>query len=179
MRIALSGSAGTGKTTLGKQLALDLGLPYVEEGMRTLLERGLDMHSLDIEQQRQLIRDMWERQASQEDAASSGVVADRSSLDYAAFWMHYSLHEDVDATEAFLGQMIEHATSYDLVVLLPWGVIPLEADGVRSTNRFVQLRYQGILEGCLRRFLPAAKLLQVPETSSLEERRRFVLSALQ
>ena len=45
-RIALCGSAGTGKTTLGRALAEELDLPYIEEGMRRRLEGGLDVHSL-------------------------------------------------------------------------------------------------------------------------------------
>ena len=47
MKLALSGSAGTGKTTLGRRLAAETGLPYVPEGMREWLERpGADIHTL-------------------------------------------------------------------------------------------------------------------------------------
>lgn len=178
MKIALSGSAGTGKTTLAKKLAESLGVPYLEEGMRSRLESGLDLHALDMEGHRQLMRDMWSEQLALETAATGGFVADRSSLDFAAFWMHYGLYEDHEATEAFMASMCLHGESYDRVVLLPWGVLPLEADGVRTTNRWIQLRYQGILEGCLRRFLPEEELLVVPEVSDFEGRCEFVLTAL-
>ncbi len=179
MKLAFSGSAGTGKTTLAKLIASDLELPYFEESMRSLLEDGLDLHSLTIEEHRQLMRDMWDRQDALERDASSGFVADRSSLDYAAFWMHYGLYEDHEATESFMAHMCLHAETYDRVILLPWGVIQLESDGVRATNRWLQLRFQGILEGCLRRFLPEEKLLVVPDIADLEARRGFVLDALQ
>ena len=179
MKIALSGSAGTGKTTLARALSQELALPYFEEGMRSLLEGGLDLHSLNIEQHRQLMRDMWSAQEAQELGAVEGFVADRSSLDYAAFWLHYGLYEDREASDEFMAAMQAYAESYDHVVLLPWGVIQLQDDGVRTTNRWIQLRYQGILETCLKRFLPPAKLLVVPETGDFEVRKQFVLDAIQ
>ena len=45
-RIAISGSAGTGKTTLAKALAVRLQGPYLEDGFRKRLETGLDPHDL-------------------------------------------------------------------------------------------------------------------------------------
>ncbi len=54
-RIALSGSAGTGKTTLGRLLAERLGVPFIEEGMRARLERGLDVHRFDKDDWRKLV----------------------------------------------------------------------------------------------------------------------------
>ena len=40
-RLGLSGSAGTGKSTLGRALAAALDVPYLPEGMRSRLEAGL------------------------------------------------------------------------------------------------------------------------------------------
>ena len=44
--IGISGSAGTGKSTLGTRLASRLEVPYLPEGMRERLEGGLDLHRL-------------------------------------------------------------------------------------------------------------------------------------
>ncbi len=154
LRIALSGSAGTGKTTLGRKLADELGVPFVEEGMRRRIEGGFRPHGYGSREWAALIRELWDEQRAVEDAATGGFVADRSSLDFAAFWLHYGLHEDVDATELFVAEMREHAQRYDRIVLLPWGTLPLVDDGVRSTNRWTQLRYHGILEALLERMGP-------------------------
>ncbi|MEM7519096.1 MAG: histidine phosphatase family protein, partial [Planctomycetota bacterium] len=89
LRLAMSGSAGTGKTTLALRLAKDLGLAYIEEGMRRRLEAGFDLHALDQKGHRALIREMWNEQRAQERDASNGSIADRSPLDFAAFWLHY------------------------------------------------------------------------------------------
>jgi hypothetical protein len=170
MRVALSGSAGTGKTTLGQRLALDLELPYLEEGMRRRLEAGLDVHALGPGGMTALLEELWAEQRGAEAAASAGFVADRSSLDFAAFWLHYGLCHDEAGTERWMRAMREHVASYDRVVLLPWGVFSLVHDGVRSTNPWVQLRVQCILEGLLERFVPGGRLLRVPPLESLEQR---------
>lgn len=150
-RIAISGSAGTGKTTLGRALAAELGVPFVEEGMRRRLEAGFRPHGYGAREWAILVRELWDEHRAGEDAAVNGFVSDRSSLDFAAFWLHYGLHEDVEATERFVSDMRAHAERYDRIVLLPWGAIPLVDDGVRSTNRWTQLRFHSILEGLLSR----------------------------
>ena len=54
------------------------------------------------------------------------------------------------------------AHAYDAVVVLPWGALPLENDGVRSTNHWKQLHFQGLLEGLLGRFVGSDTLLRLP-----------------
>jgi broad specificity phosphatase PhoE/nicotinamide riboside kinase len=175
-RIAISGSAGTGKTTFGRQLAAELGVSFVEEGMRRRIERGFRPHGYGAREWAALIRDLWAEHRAAEESAVDGFVADRSSLDFAAFWLHYGLHEDVDATERFVEEMRAHAERYDRIVLLPWGAIPLVDDGVRSTNRWTQLRFQSILDGLLERMAPAC--FRITPEQSLESRVRSVLESV-
>lgn len=63
-------------------------------------------------------------------------------------------------------------------VLLPWGVLPLEVDGVRSSDRWIQLRYQAIVEGTLALFAPDERVFRVPATADLDSRVRLVLNTL-
>lgn len=172
-RIALSGSAGTGKTTLGRRLAQDLGLPFIEEGMRARLENGLILHGLEPKDWRVLMEDLWSEQAAAQEAAlesHKGYIADRSSLDFAAFWLHYGLYEDAEHTEDFIARMVEAAQTYDRVLLFPWGVLHLQADGVRSTNKWIQLRFQGIVERVLEQYLPEGVLHRIATSEDLEQR---------
>ena len=169
-RIALSGSAGTGKTSLGRALAESMGVPFIEEGMRARLEGGLDLHRLDSRQMWELLDELWREQVAREAAAPDGFVADRSSVDFAAFWMRFGFYYQQHAAQDFVPRMLEHARSYDGIVLLPWGAIPLVEDGVRSTNPWVQRHYQATVEGLLTRECPE-RLLRLPSAVVGLERR--------
>lgn len=176
-RIALSGSAGIGKTTLGRRLAQELDLPFIEEGMRTRLEAGLVLHDLDREQMVALLRELWDEQVAAEDAAieaHGGFVADRSSVDFAVFWMWYGFTRPEDAPQAFVDTALAHARRYDHVVLLPFGVLPLEADGFRSSNVWLQRKVHLLMSG-LHAERAAGDLLRVPDLTNLEDRVAWVL----
>jgi nicotinamide riboside kinase len=178
-RVALSGSAGTGKTTLGRALAERLGVPFLEEGMRRRIAGGLVLHDLSRAELRALVLELWREQRTLEERAPGGFVADRSSLDYAAFWLHYGLSDGDRESEGVVLELAHAARTYGRILLLPWGVLPLVHDGVRSTDRFVQLRFQTIVEGLLRRYAGPQQVLALPaEAAELDERLAYVLGDL-
>ena len=163
-KIAISGSAGVGKTTLGTDLAARLGVPFIPEGMRARLEAGLDLHGLDADGLRALVVDLFdEMMAAVAGARSGGFIADRSPIDFLAFWLYYGFAADSAATEAFAERCDAAMAEIDAVVVLPWGAIPLADDRVRSTNPWRQLHYQAVLEGLARRRVASEKLLFVPD----------------
>ena len=165
LRVALSGSAGTGKTTLGRALAERWGLPYIPEGMRERIERGLDLHTLGHEGLRALLTELWEEQVAREDAAiaaDGGFVADRSPLDFLAFWMLYGYCHDREATDRFSAQVAARLPALDRVIVLPFGALPLQDDGVRTPNPWVQRRFQATVEGLLLQELPPERLARMP-----------------
>lgn len=164
-RLALTGSAGVGKTSLGRLLAKQLDIPFIPEGMRTRIEAGLDLHTLSRERHRALLEELFEEMltaAGKAAATGGGFVADRCSIDCAAFWLYYGFGNDADATAGVFERAARALELYDLIVVLPWDGIPLAADGVRSANRWHQLHYQSLLEGLLARWAPEDRVAPMP-----------------
>jgi nicotinamide riboside kinase len=170
-RIALSGSAGVGKTTLGTALAESLGVPFVEEGMRARLEAGLDVHALDRDQHIALVEGLFDETGAALERAGDGFVADRSPIDFLAFWLYYGFAADVEATARFAARCDDAMGGVETIVVLPWGVIPLADDGIRTANPWRQLHYQALVEGLLGRRAAADKVhFLPPSVTDLEAR---------
>jgi nicotinamide riboside kinase len=149
MRIAFSGSAGTGKSSLAQRGASELGLPLIGEGMREYLERAkVDLHQLGHEGMRDLVYRLWEERKEAEARAQNGFVADRSSFDFAAFWLYYHYAQENPQTEILFSEALSE-DRYEQIWLLPWSRIPLTADGVRTPDRYVQLHLHLLVEGLL------------------------------
>ncbi|MFZ5482517.1 MAG: AAA family ATPase [Myxococcota bacterium] len=155
-RIAVSGSAGVGKTTLARALAERLDVPYIGEGMREYLERtGANLHDLGPTGVRSVVLALWEERKALEAAARDGFVADRSSYDFVAFWLYYHFAAPDRDTERLFAEALAPGR-YDRVYVLPWGRIPLVDDGVRTPNPYTQLHLQLLVEGVLGRHAPEA-----------------------
>lgn len=172
-RVALSGSAGTGKTTMGTALSERWGVPYVPEGMRERIEAGLNLRGLDAQSLRALIWELWDEQVDREDAAvraAGGFVSDRSPIDYLAFWLVYGFCEDDAETRRMEAATRARLDALDRVVVLPHGVLPLREDGVRAANPWVQLRFQAVVEGLLHRRVAPERLALMPALQNLSAR---------
>ena len=100
-------------------------------------------------------------------------------MDFAAIWLHYRFTEDQVATEGHFAETLGHVARYDHIVLLPWGVLPLVADGVRSPNPWIQRTFQATLEGLLYREVGAPRLAVLPPVVDLEARVRWVCDIAQ
>ncbi|TVR83888.1 MAG: hypothetical protein EA405_03065 [Rhodospirillales bacterium] len=165
-RLAVTGSAGVGKTTLATHLAQALQVPLIPEGMRARLESGLDLHALGRDGLRDLVCTLFDEAMAHTRAAvtaGEGFVADRCTLDFLAFWLFYGFGTDDTATSRMVDAAAAALVHYDAVVVLPWGAIPLADDGVRTANPWLQLHYQMLLEGLLARRCGSLPLLAMPE----------------
>jgi uroporphyrin-III C-methyltransferase len=162
-RIAVTGSAGSGKTTLARELAARLGLGVVpEEGRAWIEDGGPPLAQLAPAEARAVIEELWRRRVAAE-GSHAGFVADGCSLDLAARALHHGCAATGDTgTEALLEASGAHAASYDAILVLPWGGIPYERGDVRSAEPYMELRYQLVLEGLLRAHAVPARVHQLP-----------------
>lgn len=180
-RIGIAGSAGVGKTTLALTLAGTLDLPVLPEEMRARLEGGFSLHAISRrEHQEMLWNDVAALSARIGAAAAEGCVADRTPLDLAAFWFCNGFPVDREADTATLVSDCARATeAFDLVVVLPWGRVPLMDDGIRSTNPWHQLHTQTMIEGLCRRYVAEGRLaFMPPDVDEPDGRCRWVMRRL-
>lgn len=135
-RVAISGSAGVGKTTLAKQLAEALGVAFSADNVReTLIGMRFRSHrEMDSPLAIELCRRVRDQRIEFE-LAHQSFVADTSTVDNAAFWFR-RISQEVDATttDEFVRRCREHAPRYTHMILLPFGQVPLIDDGVRTAN---------------------------------------------
>jgi len=178
VKIAITGSAGTGKSTLAAALGERLGVSVVPEGMREYLERsGVNLHDLGPDGLRDLVLELWREREPLE--AVEGFVADRCSVDFAAFWLFYRFEHDPRTTQ-LQAAFSAHARRYDYVIMLPHGGITLASDGVRTTNTWTQLHFQILVEGMVERMVAPERVLQVPSRCcSMASRLDWLMPRLQ
>jgi uroporphyrinogen III methyltransferase/synthase len=178
-RIAISGSASVGKTSLVSALARSLGLNMLKEEMREYLESNrTDLSEQAPAQVADVLIRLWRKRQEQEVKARS-FVADNCSLDFAAYALYYGC-VDAENASILLSETAKQVAQYDAIFVLPWGVLPYSHDGIRTPNQYLQFRYQLIIEGLLRRHVDPARLHYIPETIvDLEERCQWVISKLE
>ena len=182
MRIAITGSAGTGKTALGQALAEHLNIAFVDDGLRRRIEAGLAFNKLD----RPAIKTLLVELANQSQAELAlaermhgGGVIERCSLDFLVLWLYHRLADDDQQTAAVMRQAVRDLASYDAIIIMPWGVLPLVDDGVRAANPWVQLHFQALLEGLAQAHVVAANLFCLPaEIAAPQARLDWVIERL-
>jgi nicotinamide riboside kinase len=160
---------------LGRRLAAELGLPFIPEGMREYLESGgPDLHSLGHAGVRKLVLRLWDERLEAEERHPA-FIADRSTYDFAAFWLYYHHAQVGDPDTDRLMALARRRDRYDLVALLPLGAIPFVADGIRSSDPWAQLHSHLLIEGMVRMCAPNVLTIT---TIALDDRVAEVRAAL-
>lgn len=178
LRIAICGSAGVGKTSLSNALAQELGNPCIREEMRDYLEdTSVDLTTLPASEVGRILIELWRNRVEKEQNIPASV-ADNSSLDFAVYALYYGC-VDKENAQILLEETIAHIATYDAIFVLPWGAIPYVTDGIRPANRYLQLRYQLILESLLRNHANPDKVYHLPShITELNDRREWALSII-
>lgn len=200
MKIAISGTSGTGKTTLARALATALSVPLFEENFSAVVEAAMrynDVQGDEGENRRMLQRkalssykstcDLWLNHRKQLSLSHSGYVADRCGFDILCRWI--TAHVPFDTT-ATLRQLISHcrmeSREYDLIVIPPltdWSMRPGKNERGLKRRYGLQnkLHSHSTLIGLIQQISTGPYLLlgsESPESDTTEGRLHEVLSAL-
>ncbi len=166
MKIAICGSAGTGKSTLAHALAESLEARWIAEGYDRLFDapgRVIRPRERLMRLVEQLVRDKHSAESS---AAKS--VSDRCPVDAFNLWLSWGFSRDQRATERFYRLCRESVRHFDLVVVLPYGALPLrqrEQAGDprrRQMNPWIQFHNHAAIVGIARQWVRPEKLLPIP-----------------
>jgi len=149
MKIALAGSAGTGRTTIAKQVALSIDhFPLTNlaksilrsEGFRYGTEQTVEEFLATKERQVYLYQCKKEKEGELED-----FVTDRSWLDLAAYCI-YGMQNNTDFDiSAFINDCKDEVEKYDAIIHIPWGRQPLQPNGTRTINPWFQFMIDSII----------------------------------
>lgn len=150
MRIAFSGSAGTGKSTIAEMTAARFSLPLVPEGVREYLasigkDSFRDMSSSEMfDMQLHILKTKVDAESNTLD-----FVADRTTADSMAYTLRWCAKTDTDVLKQYTDQCVSHLITYDMVFFCPWGAIEYKQDGLRSRHIYYQLEMEYLIYGIL------------------------------
>jgi predicted ATPase len=141
MRISLTGSSSTGKTTLAIALLKDRGFRkavnkfiYVD-GRELLREMGCQsMNKMSMQQQKEYQLRYYRKKIEKEENLDN-YITDRSFVDIAAYWLtRDTFDQSVQEQELLISPCKKLAMKYDYTFYLPSGSIEFEKDGYRPED---------------------------------------------
>ena len=142
MRIAISGSSSTGKTTLVEALFKQgvlgrFGLKVIWTDERAVL-RAMgcqDMALMNVEQLCEFQRG-YVRQKIDNETGGDDFITEHSYVDCAAYWVirDQRLNAAEVSEDELTTRCRQMAGQYAMHIVLPFGAVPFHADGCRSTD---------------------------------------------
>jgi nicotinamide riboside kinase len=141
VRIAISGSAGTGKTTLCHQIEDKFNIPVVSEGAREyLIENNLtlDEAKKDLKKFQYSILNNKVKKIDELIGKNLSFICDRSPIDNAVYAMLGSKKEDDFWVDKYNNECVEQLSKFTHIVTLPWDNFKIEEDGIRHTNKWTE-----------------------------------------
>lgn len=153
-RIGIVGSAGTGKSGLGRMIAARLDVPFLaaKDITRQILENEKYDWGSGVYVERFLARKECQDQilrgtvAQQEKHES--FVTDRTSIDLAAYAIA-ELRDETEKVNEIVAVCRGYAETYTHLLLCPWGVVPLEGNGIRTIDPWYQFTIHSLMLGVL------------------------------
>jgi len=165
MRIAISGSAGTGKTTLATALAAKWGCLLIAEHYDEFFDDNFDFIKPTNRLQHRIFEVLEDK--SQAENECSDFVADRCPVDLFNLWLSRGFGTNQRKTADLYNRCRSYIRKYDRIVVLPWSALPLTqveegASHRRVMNEWVQLYNHSTMIGLLQQWVTPDRLLPIP-----------------
>jgi hypothetical protein len=178
LKIALAGSAGTGRTIIAQRLGETLRLPVLTGIARRVLREDQYVYSQsnDVsvekflavpERQLRILKHRLELERKHE-----SFIVDRSWVDQAAYAL-IELYDrpDFDLT-SFLDDCRDEARKFDLTVYVPWGRCPLADNGLRTLNPWYQLIVDSVVFNLIHKW--ELRHVSLPNNLSVKNAVKFI-----
>jgi nicotinamide riboside kinase len=151
MRIALTGSGGTGKTTLLSKLNKELNYHVIDENIRPWLEKNGFINFKQM-----TINDICNMQTEvmygkiKEEKCYDSFISDRTTIDNAMYtlrWVSSVTNKYNNWFHQYLIDARHHAKNYyDIIFILPYGKFEIVDDNIRSNKKWYQFLMQELIE---------------------------------
>jgi adenylate kinase family enzyme len=167
MRIAITGSAGIGKSTLAKALSEKYNLTLINEHYTAIKQVQYKSEYTRI------LTQIFQEKAAME-ARVEKFVTDRCPIDLIKICINQELYLiDRPFVEGFVQQCVQALRQYDFVVVLPWNSFPLTQaeDMCRNMDSLQQLHSQAQMVGFTHMWINKMKVLEIPQTMNQHEQR--------
>ncbi len=181
MKIAISGAANTGKSTLAKDLSRATSLPLITERFNELPKRTReDKAGNQLAAAFQRIKSV---KMDLEHGHPEGFVTDRCPLDIFNYWTSFPVLSNRPETLELYKDCRSHTGTYDFIVFLTWGSIvysEIEA-GKPSADSTLMNPWQNLTRhastlGLAHSWVPAERIIVVPrDVTDREERVKWLL----
>ncbi len=183
VRLAISGSAGTGKTTLASELAARYNCALVGEHYDDFFDEDHDFVKPASQLQKR-ISETLEAKNKLENGYGN-FVADRCPVDLFNLWLSRGFGGEQQKTVDLYRRCRSYIQKYDVVVVLPWSALPLvqldNGSGRRRRvlNSWTQLYNHSTMIGLLHQWVSVSRLLPIPfAIAEVQARVGFVMKAL-
>jgi len=154
-RIGITGSAGTGKTTLAILTAQELGIPHLSSKSITqeiLANEGFDYASgeqVECFLSQNGRPDKIMKKLQEMEAGTEQFVTDRMFVDLAAYAITELYETDSKKVEQIFNLCKSEMKKYTHVIVCPWGKNPIKDNRVRTLNPWYQFIVHSIEVGLL------------------------------
>lgn len=192
MRIAITGAAGIGKTTLASALSERLGFPLIRENLGEVVQAVSQLLAPNPAHAgqgnpRELCCNAFRRWLAQRHDLQEmlpSFVQDRCAIDILQRWLLLNLSDNDNTTTMEIINQTRNLTSTLDWVIAPPFTLALEKENEASLRRSQSLsllfRGQGLTLGIAQMLVHPGKLILLPaKVCGLQERIDFVLARMQ